>query len=57
MNTYIMGQGLTLGDTLAIVAPSAPLGSEELRESRIFLETLGYHVRFGRSCYSQICFS
>ena len=44
MNTYIMGQGLAPGDTIAIVAPSAPLAGEELQKSRIFLETLGYHV-------------
>jgi len=52
MNTYIMGQGLAPGDTIAIVAPSAPLAGEELQKSRIFLETLGYHVVLGKTVTS-----
>lgn len=46
------GRPLTIGDTIGIVAPSSPVKDwETVMQGKAILESYGYEVRLGASCY------
>ncbi|RDY24693.1 LD-carboxypeptidase [Romboutsia maritimum] len=44
-------RGLKIGDTIGIVAPSGPLKKGNLEEIKSKIESYGYKVNIGKSCY------
>lgn len=49
MQQYTLGRALQAGDTLGIVAPSAPLDERRFQAGLSFLHSLGLRIRCGRS--------
>ncbi|WP_330619738.1 S66 peptidase family protein [Vallitalea pronyensis] len=39
------------GDTIGVIAPASPLDKRQVEQSKSALETLGFHVVMGKSCY------
>lgn len=48
----IFPKAIKRGSVLGIIAPSGPYKERELKEIKAKLEGYGYHIRFGKSCYS-----
>src|SRR5699024_9614854 len=46
------GSVVTKGSTIGVIAPSSPTSAENVEEAKRQIESLGFHVQLGESCFA-----